>query len=472
GASALKQLVAWVGEDEFLAGLRTYFQKHAFSNSEFKDLLGALEETSGRDLQSWAEAWLQTCGASTLAPEFTVDAEGAYASFAVRQSAHPDQPGLRPHRIGIGLYDRDEAGRLVRRTSVEADVTGESTEVAALVGAQQPDLLLLNEGDLTYAKIRLDERSLATAIESIHTLDDSLSRALLWGAAWDMTRDAEMSASDFVALVLRGLADEDDETAAKQLPVYVQIAIDQFAHPDKRDALRATWEAGLRGLVESATPGSDRQLTFLKCFAGTAGKRIPPSSYGGAGRSDEACAFMAGLLDGSVTLEGLEIDQDLRWILLTGLAANGHADRDRVLEELKADNTISGQERSGAALAVIPSEKAKAEAWDRAVVRTDVANETQRSIAYVFDTSGQAAVLGDYLERYLAVADTIWEERGVQIASTTLEYMFPRVLTSQETLDRVDAWLAQSSANPAAKKFVKEARADIVRALAAQQRDA
>ncbi len=472
GASSLKQLVAWVGEEEFLRGLRSYFQKHAFGNSEFKDLLGALEETSGRDLQSWAEEWLQTCGASTLAPEFTVDENGAYSAFAVRQTAHPDNPTLRRHRIGIGLYDRDANGRLVRRTSVETDVRGESTEIPGLVGQPQPDLLLLNEGDLTYAKIRLDERSLATVLDSIHTLDDSLSRALCWGAAWDMTRDAQMSASDFVTLVLRGLGHETDETAAKQLPVYVQIAIDQFAHPSNRAALRAAWETGLRELLENAAPGSDHQLTFLKCFAGTHGKRIPPSSYGGAGRSEEACAFLAGLVDGSVRLDGLDIDQDLRWILLTALAANGHADRARVLEELAGDNTISGKERAAAALAVIPSAEDKATAWNDATVRDDVPNETQRSIAYVFDTSEQQDVLAPYLEKYLRAADTIWEDKGVQIASTALEYMFPRALTSQETLDRVDAWLASSAANPAAKKYVREARADIARALAARARDA
>jgi aminopeptidase N len=472
GASALKQLVAWVGEDAFLAGLRTYFRKHAFSNSEFNDLLGALEETSGRDLQSWAEEWLQTCGPSILAPEFTVDEAGAFSSFAVRQAATPEFPTLRRHRIGIGLYDRDGNGRLVRRTALETDVQGETTEVAALVGERQPDLLLLNEGDLTYAKIRLDERSLATVVESVHTLDDSLARALCWSAAWDMTRDAEMSAGDFVTLVLRGLGQETDATAVKQLPVYVQIAIDQYAHPSKRAALRETWEKGLRELIEAAAPGSDSQLTFVKTFAGTHGKRIPPSSYGGAARSDEACAFMAGLLDGSVRLEGLEIDQDLRWILLTGLAANGHADRARIEQELADDNTISGQERAAGALSVIPTAEAKAEAWEQAVLREGVPNETQRSIAYLFDTSGQEEVLAPYLEKYLQAADTIWEERGVQIASTTLEYMFPRTLTSQQTLDRVDAWLASSKANPAAKKFVREARADIVRALEAQAKDA
>ncbi len=471
GASALKQLVAYVGEEEFLAGLRTYFQKHAFGNSEFSDLLTALEETSGRDLVTWANAWLQTSGVNTLAADFTLDDEGRFASFAVRQTAAEQFPTLRPHRIGIGLYDSVE-GRLVRRTSVEIDVDGASTDVAELVGAVQPDLLLLNDGDLSYAKIRLDERSQATVVESIHTLDDSLARALCWSAAWDMTRDAEMSAGDFVALVLRGLGSETDDTAVKQLPQYAQVAIEQFAHPSKRDALRTEWERGFWELLTAARPGSDNQLTFLKCFAGTTGKRIPPSSYSGAGRSTEAMRFMAGLLDGSESLEGLTIDTDMRWILLIALAAGGHADRARIEAELASDNTISGHEKAAAALAVLPDPDAKAQAWADGAVRDGVPNETQRNIAYVFDTAGQQEVLTPFLEQYLEVADTIWEDKGVQIASTALEYMFPRALTSQATLDRVDTWLAESAANPAAKRFVAEGRADIVRALAAQQADA
>ena len=470
GASALKQLVAYVGEHEFLAGLRTYFQKHAFGNSEFSDLLAALEETSGRDLVTWATAWLQTSGVNTLAAEFTLDDAGRYASFAVRQTAAAEFPTLRPHRIGIGLYDAVD-GRLVRRTSVETDVDGSSTDVPALVGAVQPDVLLLNDGDLTYAKIRLDERSQATVVESIHTLDDSLARALCWSAAWDMTRDAEMSAGDFITLVLDGLGSETDDTAVKQLPVYAQVAIEQFAHPTKRDALRERWEQGFWQLLRSARPGSDNQLTFLKTFAGTHGKRIPPSTYTGAGRSAEAMRFMAGLLDGSETLEGLTVDTDMRWILLTALAAGGHADPARIEKELASDNTITGHEKAAAALAVLPDPDTKAQAWADGAVRDGVPNETQRSIAYVFDTAGQHDVLAPFLEKYLEVADTIWEDKGVQIASTALEYMFPRALTSQETLDRVDRWLAESEANPAAKRYVSEARADIQRALSAQSMD-
>ncbi|MBA2463723.1 MAG: aminopeptidase N [Nocardioidaceae bacterium] len=471
GASVLKQLVAYVGLEQFLAGLRSYFQAHAFGNSEFSDLLGALEATSGRDLDAWAADWLQTSGVNTLATEFDLAEDGSYASFSVRQSADEAFPTLRPHRIVIALYD-DLDGRLVRRTFVETDVVGDLTEVPELVGVRQPDLLLLNDRDLTYAKIRLDRRSLTTVRESIRTLEDSLARALCWSAAWDMTRDAEMAAGDFVAMVLGGLADETDDTAVKQLPVYVQIAIEQFAHPTNREALRSTWEQGMRAILEEAEPGSDHQLTFMKVFAGTTGKRIPPSSYTGAGRSPEAMAFMAGLVEGSTTLEGLTVDTDMRWTMLTALASTGYVDRARIEAELAEDNTISGQEKGAAAIAALPDPDSKEHSWLEGAVRDGVANETQRHIAYVWDTAGQADLIAPYLDRYLAAADTIWEDRGVQIASTALEYMFPRALTSQGTLDRVDAWLRSSSANPAAKRYVAEGRADIVRALAAQAFDA
>jgi aminopeptidase N len=207
GASSLKQLVAWVGEEEFFEGLRGYFKAHEYANSQLKDLLGALEDASGRELTSWTQEWLQSSGVNTLRPEFEVDADGRFTSFTVRQSAHPDFPTIRRHRIGIGLYDKQD-DRIVRRSVVYTDVQGETTGVAELVGERRPDLVLLNDGDLTYAKIRLDDRSAQTLVESIHTLDDSLARALCWSAAWDMTRDGEMTATDFAHLVLQGVGEE------------------------------------------------------------------------------------------------------------------------------------------------------------------------------------------------------------------------------------------------------------------------
>ncbi len=458
GASVLKQLVAWVGLDNFLAGVRAYFKEFEFGNTEFKDLLAALEASSGRDLEAWAQEWLQTAGVNTLAAEFELDAEGRYASFAVRQTAAADQPQLRRHRLGLGLYDAVD-GRLVRRTSLEADVSGELTEVADLVGERQPDLLLLNEGDLAYAKIRLDERSLATVVGGIATLDDSLARALCWGAAWDMTRDAEMSATDFVTLVLSGIGSESDAFGVSRIPTYAAQAATLYSAPENRAALRATWEQGLRKLLENAEPGSDHQLSFARAYAGAA-------------HSDGALTDLEQLLDGTLTFEGLAVDTDLRWTLLSGLAKNGRADADRIAEELARDNTISGQEHAAAARALRPTAEAKAEAWEIAMVRDDVANETQRSVVLAFQVFGQDEVLAPYVEKYLEAADTLWEEKGTQRASTALEFIFPKQLASQELLDRVDAWLESSPANPAAKRYVREGRADVARALAAQAKDA
>ncbi|MDF9716347.1 aminopeptidase N [Nocardioides sp. ChNu-153] len=464
GASTLKQLVAWVGIDGFLAGLRAYFKAHAFGNSTFADLLAALERESGRELGSWAQEWLQTSGVNTLTPVVTSGEDGTITAFSVRQSAAAEYPTLRRHRLGIGLYDLVD-GRLVRRAAddgvggyVEIDVHGEETEVAALVGARRPDLLLLNDGDLTYAKIRLDEVSLATTVAHVDTIDDTLVRALLWGATWDMTRDAEMAGSDFVELVLRGLATETDMTAVGRLPTYAGTTVAYYTDPSHRPAVKARWEEGLRGLLESAEAGSDRQLAFARAFAGAA-------------HSDAALDLVAALLDGSTTVEGLVVDTDLRWALLTSLAASGRVDEAEIAAELERDSTISGQERAAAARAARPTEEAKAAAWRDAVERDDVANETQRQVAYAFCRSDQADVLAPYLERYLATAEHIWESKGVQRASTVLVGMFPLPLVSPETLARVDEWLASSGANPAAKRYVAEGRSDMARALEAQARD-
>ncbi len=462
GASVLKQLVAWVGLDNFLVGLRSYFRQHAFGNSEFSDLLGALEASSGRELDSWAKEWLQTSGVNTLAPRFEVDADGSYTSFSVQQTAAVEHPTLRRHRLGIGLYDavtEDGVERLVRRSVVEVDVAGEVTEIPELVGVRRPDLLLLNEGDLTYAKIRLDDRSLATVVNGLSRLDDSLARALCWGAAWDMTRDAELSASDFVALVLRNIASETDAFGSARLPGYAAQAINNFAAPANRAQLRETWERGLRRLLDEAEPGSDHQLTFAR-------------SYASAARSDGALADLEGLLDGSRPIDGLVIDTDLRWSLLFGLARAGRADEARIIEEEARDNTISGQEHGAAARAARPTAEAKAEAWEIAVVRDDVPNETQRSVVSAFMQPGQEEILQPYVEKYLQVADTLWEDKGTQRASTALELMFPRPLASATLLERVGDWLRDSPANPAAKRYVREGAADVERYLAGQQKDA
>ncbi len=462
GAAVLKQLVAWVGLQPFLAGLTQYFHDFAFSNSEFTDLLTALEKSSGRELDSWAQEWLQTAGVNTLSPEFELAGDGSYSSFAVRQTAHPDWPTLRRHRIAIGLYDVPADGQgdgaLVRRQRLEVDVRGDLTEIPELVGVEQPALLLLNDDDLTYAKIRLDERSLATAIDHLGKLDDSLARALCWGAAWDMTRDAEMRATDFVHLVLRNIGSETDPWGLTALPRFASLAKNFYSAPENRERLHAEWEEGLRELVHSAEAGSDHQLTFVRHLSVAA-------------RSDEVLDEIEALLDGSGTLEGLAVDQDLRWTLVTGLARAGRFGEEEIAAELARDTTIAGQENAAAARAAQPLPEAKEAAW-AAVLDKETPNETSRSIVMSFMRPDQADLLEPYLERYLEAADTLYDDIGTHKAAVALEHIFPKPLGSPELLDRVDAWLAQTTTNPGAKRFVTEGRADVVRALAAQERDA
>jgi aminopeptidase N len=458
GASALRQLVAWVGEDAFLAGLRAYFDRHAYGNSELADLLRALEETSGRDLGAWAKEWLQTSGVNTLHAEVETDADGVFTGFAVQQSAHPDFPTLRRHRVAIGLYDRTEQG-LARRDRVEIDVVGERTDVPELTGKPRHDLILLNDDDLTYAKIRLDEQSLSTLLGGIDTLTESLPRALCWGAAWDMTRDAEMAASDFVALVLRGVGAESDLTAVHTLLRQAQSAVTTYVAPHHRDVIRDRWESGLRGLLDAAEPGGDHQLALLRALAGAA-------------RQDRTARLLEGLLDGTSALEGLMVDTDLRWVLLVALAGLGRVDEAAIESELARDNTISGQQQAAAARTARPTPEAKEWAWHHATVRDDVPNETQRSIAAAFQRPGQDELLAPYVDRYLDLAATVWEDRGTQMASNILVLMFPRALATPGVLDTVSDWLARTGANPAARRLVSEGRADLERALRAQQRDA
>ena len=449
GASTLKQLVAWVGEKDFFAGLRAYFAKHAYGNTTLQDLLTELETSSGRELGSWSEEWLQTSGVNTLRATFETDADGAFTSFVVEQTALTEYPTLRRHRIAIGLYDLVE-GKLVRRERIETDVRGERTEIAELLDHRQPDLILLNDDDLTYAKIRLDERSFDTLVGHIAAFEDSLPRALAWGAAWDMTRDAELKGADFVALVLAGVGTETDLTAVASLLRQGSSAVNLYTAEADRPPLAERWESGLAALLDAAEAGSDHQLAFARAYASAA---TTPEK-------------VQSLLDGA--LDGLTVDTDLRWTLLTALARIDAVGEAEIAAELERDNTISGQEHAAAARAIRPDADAKAAAWTAVAVEKSTPNETRRQTALAFQVSGQGELLAPYVEQYLEMAETVIEEQGVWIGQVALVYLFPLANPSVETLEKVDAWLEHTQSGPAAKRYVLEGRDDLARALRAQ----
>ncbi|MFC4336791.1 aminopeptidase N [Salininema proteolyticum] len=454
GASILKQLVAYVGIEPFLKGLREYFTKHKFSNAVFNDLLSELEAASGRELEDFADTWLKTAGVSTLSPKAEVDAEGAYTSVDVVQTASEEHPTLRTHRIAIGLYDLAD-GRLVRRDRLEADVSGASTRIDALTGVKQPDLLLLNDDDLTYAKLRLDEKSLATAVEHTSDLADSLPRALIWAAAWDMLRDAELPASKFLSMAVASLPKEDDINIVTVEQRHVGTAL-RYADPAKRDELRGQWVAAAKGAMEASAAGSDMQRSWARAYAAAA-------------RAEADIAVLKGWLAGEGVPEGLAVDADFRWHLTTVLAAEGAIDEAAVDAELSQDETAEGKRLATIARATIPTAEAKARAWDR-LVDPESENYVRRATMQGFALLDQEELTRPYLEKFLAVVPDMWEKLGAQQAVEFSKLGFPLNQIGDEQLAVVDSWL-DGDRDEKINRGVREGRSEIARALAGRALD-
>ncbi|MEU8622267.1 aminopeptidase N [Streptomyces sp. NPDC048623] len=454
GASVLKQLVAYAGRDAFLEGARRYFKRNAYGNTRLGDLLSVLEETSGRDMKAWAKSWLQTSGVNTLTPDVTYGADGRITELAVAQEGEE----LRPHRAAVGLY-RLSGGDLVRYARVEADITGARTVVAELAGQEKPDLVLVNDDDLTYCKVRFDEGSLATLRAHLGDITDPLARALCWSALWNLTRDGLMPARDFLAIVLAFAGRETDIGVLQMVHAWAQSAVTHYAAPEWRpEGGRLLAEGGLREL-RLAEPGSEHQLTWARFFAAVAS-------------SDADLQLLEGLLDGSAAVDGLVVDQELRWAFLQPLATHGRADETRIGAELAQDDTATGKRHQVRCLAARPSAAVKAQAWAQVVESDALSNALVEATIAGFVQPSQRELIAPYAEKYFAVIERIWAERSIQIGMDVVRGLFPGLQDRAETLAATDAWLADhADAAPALRRLVLEARDDLARALRAQECD-
>ncbi|WP_031070510.1 aminopeptidase N [Streptomyces sp. NRRL S-118] len=455
GAAVLKQLVAYAGREAFLEGARRYFKRHAYGNTRLEDLLSVLEETSGRDMSAWARSWLQTSGVDVLAPSVAYGEDGRVAELAVLQEGEE----LRPHRAAVGLY-RLEGGELVRYARAEVDVTGERTVVAELAGAERPALVLVNDDDLTYCKVRFDEGSLETLRAHLGDITDPLARALCWSALWNLTRDALLPARDFVDLVLRFAGRESDIGVLQMLHAWARTALTHYAAPAWREEGGRLVAAGALRELRAAEPGSEHQLTWARFFAATAA-------------ADADFKLLEGLLDGSVAFDGLDVDQELRWSLLEPLAAHGHADESVIAAELARDDTASGKRHQVRCLASRPSGAVKAQAWAQVVESDALSNALVEATIAGFAQPSQRELLAPYAPVYFEVIERLWAERSIQIGMDVVRGLFPSLQDDPATLERADAWLAaHASSAPALRRLVLEARDDLARALRAQSCDA
>ncbi|MBF6301242.1 aminopeptidase N [Nocardia amamiensis] len=468
GASVLKQLVAYVGLEPFLAGLRAYFAEHAYGNATFDDLLAALEKSSGRDLSTWGAQWLKTTGLNILRPDFEVDAEGRFSSFAVvQEGAQPGAGERRVHRLAIGVYD-DQDGKLVRTKRVELDLdAAERTEVPELVGVPRGQFVLVNDDDLTYCSIRLDAGSLDVLVNRIADIAEPLPRTLAWSAAWEMTRQAEFRARDFVALVQRGVGAETEIGVVQRLLMQANLTLGSYADPAWADATGwPDYANRLLELAREAESGSDHQLAFVNALTG-------------AKLSDWHTEVLRELLDGDpakVGLAGLVVDTDLRWRLVSALAAAGEIDADGletpvIDQELAGDPTAAGKRQAAAAATARPIAEVKEQAWTTVMRDDSVPNVTARSIVGGFAPAGQGDLLTPYVERYFAEIPSVWERRSSEVAQTVVVGLYPHWAISEDAVSVADKFLAGDHP-PALRRLVSEGKAGIERSLRARAFDA
>jgi aminopeptidase N len=436
GASVLKQLAAYVGEEAFIQGSRRYFRRHAFGNTTLTDLLRALEETSRRDLSAWSKAWLETSGVNTL----TLD--GA----VVRQEGHP-----RPHRIAVGAYELGDGG-VARVAQAELDLEGESVAIPEDIASAA--FVLVNDDDLSYCKVTLDDAQLAYLAEHLSTFNDPLPRSLLWSSLWNMTRDAVLPGRRFIEFVNRHAGAESHVGVLSNLLNQTTFVLGYYLDEQNRAAALKPVAAMAERELHSAAPGSDKQLAWARCYAQV-------------GSRSQDHAFLTGLLDGSATLDGLTVDADLRWEFVLGLASAGVADQAVIDAELARDHTASGHRNHAGALAARPLPEAKAEAWRAVTDHRDQPKDVLRARLAGFARPGQNELIAPYAEPYFAELDRIWAERTIENASTIVTRAFPSSLVDEATLALADAWLAGQHA-PALRRLVLEERDDLARALRAR----
>ncbi|MEI7715285.1 MAG: aminopeptidase N [Mycobacterium sp.] len=469
GASVLKQLVAYVGLEHFLAGLRDYFRAHAFGNATFDDLVAALEKASGRDLSAWGRQWLKTTGLNLLRADFDVDSDGRFTRFAVTQGgAAPGAGETRVHRLAIGIYGDADDGRLVRVHREEIDVEGPVTDVAALIGVSRGKLILVNDDDLTYCSLRLDAESLRTALDRIADIAEPLPRTLVWSAAWEMTREAELRARDFVALVSGGVHAETEVGVAQRLLMQAQTALGSYAEPGwAREQGWPRFADRLLELARAAAPGSDHQLAYVNTLCTSV-------------LSTRHVATLADLLDrdpADARLAGLQVDTDLRWRIVTALATAGHIDATGlptpvIDAEERRDPTAAGKRNSARAAAARPQPRVKDEAWTTVVEDDTLPNITGRAIIGGIVAPGQEELLAPFTARYFGSIAALWERRSSEVAQTVVVGLYPGWDISETAVAAAERFLSDPGVPPALRRLVLEGQAGVTRALRARGFDA
>jgi aminopeptidase N len=454
GAAVLRQLAAWISDEAFIAGLRRYFERHAYGNATLADLLAALSETSGRDLAGWAEVWLRRAQVNTLRPRVTTGPDGVFTTVEVEQTAPAGYPVLRPHRVGIGVYS---GGSVVRRVDVDLApaVDGGLTPVPELAGTAAGDLLLLNDGDLTYAKVRFTPDDAERLPRVLPTLDDPLARALVWGAVTEAVRDGEIPARDFVDLCAAALPGEPTLTVFRDIVRFAHATVvDRFLPPSERDAAGVRLAQVCRAVLVAADPGQGRQLVAARAFVAFAGPREVP--------------WLRAWLSGADVPPGLALDDEMRWLVLHRLSVLGLADAAQIEAEYHRDHTPQGAEHAARCRAAMPDAGAKAAAWRVITADSVASNRIVAATAEGFWQPAQDGATSAYVERYFTDMPAVARWRTPQVLIAAASAAYPRFAVEPRTVAAAEELLARPDVPPTLRRIVVDLTDELHRALRAR----
>jgi aminopeptidase N len=433
GAAVLKQLVAYVGEEAFLSGLRSYFRKYEYANAELADLMGELAHASGRDLDGWTVGWLDTAGTDSLALEPADDAG------LVLRSTGPAGHEPRPHRLRIGAYERRD-GELVLRESISVEATGAVTEVPPVDGS--PYLLLVNDEDLTFANVRPDADSLTRLLESAGELPTSTGRAVAVVTAWNLLATGDISAADVVRCVTGVLATESADTVVEPFLGLAVRAAERWSPDSTRDQLLTTIAETCLTLAEQTGP---RRQVALRSLARTA-------------TTDAQLAALR---------EQVGDDVDLGWRTLVRLASLGQYDRAEIDALEARDPDPDSWIRALAVESARPSSEAKETAWQALVDNQRVPMGSVHVVSSAFWQASQAELLAPFAERYLSVLPEV-SRAGMIQAIAVAQAMFPWYGVDAGFVDRAVAAAADEALSPIVSARVLEGADQLRRILAAR----
>ncbi|MFE2153432.1 aminopeptidase N [Streptomyces lavendulae] len=446
GASALRQLVAWLGEKDFLAGINTHFARHKFANASLADFVDSLAAHTDRDVHAWAEIWLRTTGVDTLTPHIedatTGEGPGGWTLTV-------DRHGSRPHRITAGTYTLAPDGLLERAELLGLDVP--SDEVLSVSGPR-PALLVLNDGDLTFAKVRFDETSLETALRGLSRIPDPLTRAVVWGALRDMVRDGELEPEAYLATAEAHLPEETDLALVQGVLTFARTHVaDQYTDPDRRAAALATLGSIARDLLRRTEDGSDPGLRLAAVRA----------LISCATQPDTIAAWLA---DGTIA-GGPALDPELRWSILARLAVLGAVDEAAVDAALAADPSATGQEGAARCRAALPTPEAKAAAWQRLFHDDTLSNYLFTATAQGFWQPEQADLVREYVPRFYPDAVALAARRGPAIGQAAGRWAFPAHAVDEANLQAGRTCLEDPAILPLLRRQLVDRLDDLARAL-------